>query len=273
MTPTLLNSAPARLVRTTRLTAAAVTQTFYHPYIARLGKPGQFIQIQTTPGIEPFFRRPMSIYHTAPKRGWFSVLFATVGTGTRLLSRLKKGDEISIVGPLGNTFCRSPGRKRAVLVAGGVGLPPLHFWARHLAARKRNRPAEIILLIGSRSMADRLRVPRIPGVRSYPATDDGSIGHHGTVIDLLKKLADKSGWSAADTAVYGCGPTPMLKALQEWIIRGGYWGQVSLEEMMPCGFGVCSGCAVPARPARDGYDRYLRVCHDGPVFSAAEVQL
>jgi len=262
----------ARLAGRKKLAESVLALTFHEPHIARLGKPGQFVQLLTGRGIEPFFRRPMSIFATDPDKRTFTIILAVIGEGTKCLARLAVGDEISIVGPLGNSFTFPPRCRHAVLIAGGVGLPPLDFWARHLR-RSRKNPPLVIELIGSRSVAHRIVTPGVRGVRRYYATDDGSFGYHGTVVDLLRELHANSPWPVADTVLYGCGPTPMLRALQDWLFQQDYRGQLSLEEMMPCGFGVCSGCVVPARPEREGYDRFVRVCQNGPVFDAREVSL
>jgi len=215
----------------------------------------------------------MSVYATDPSAGTFSILFAVVGKGTGNLMQIKHGEELGVHGPLGNAFTLPRGTKRMILVAGGVGLPPLDFWARSVATSAKKKIPEIQLLFGARTADQIIRTPRTKSVRYHFATDDGSRGFHGTVIDLLAHLKQKASWTVETTVIYGCGPTPMLKALQSWIIKNNFEGQLSLEELMPCGFGVCSGCVVPARPADEGYDRYVRVCHDGPVFGAREIAL
>ena len=267
-------SSTARLLKTTFLRDTIVIHTFHHPRIARQGKPGQFVQILTSAEITPFFRRPMSIFATNPRKETFSILCAVVGLGTRLLAKAAVGDELSIVGPLGNTFSLPRRCSHVVLVAGGVGLPPLAYWARHLiAAKPKGVRPQVTVLAGARSNAERICIPPIKSARCFWSTDDGSYGFKGTAIDLLKKVHGEENWPADGTAIYGCGPTPMLKALQEWIMEAGYWGQFSLEALMPCGFGVCSGCVVEARLEQEGYNRFRRVCYDGPVFGAREVIL
>ena len=263
----------ARLLKKRFLSDTVVVHTFHHPHIARRGKPGQFVQILTSSGIEPYFRRPMSIFATDPEKETFSVLYAIVGPGTRHLAGTAIGEKLSIIGPLGNTFSIPRRCRHAVLVAGGVGLPPLDFWARHLRAAKKKKLLQVTMLVGARSDAERICTPHIKSVRRLWSTDDGSFDLRGTVIDLLRKVHSEENWPREETAIYGCGPAPMLKALQKWMLSHGYRGQLSLEELMLCGFGVCSGCVVEARPAKQGYDRFRRVCYDGPVFDAREVSL
>ena len=274
MTPSGTISSPARLQAVKRLSSSVLLHEYRHAAIARHARPGQFVQMQTSPGLEPFFRRPMSIFGADSRKGVFTVVFAVVGKGTRCLARARVGDELSVVGPLGNWFILPRGCTHAVLVAGGVGLPPVDFWARNLVGSKK--PASrlrVTLLIGARSDRERIRVPAVPGVQRAWSTDDGSFGFRGTVIDLLRKRQQEEDWPVAGTAVYGCGPIAMLKALQAWMIEHGYWGQLSLEGLMPCGFGVCSGCVVRSARAEEGYEKFLRMCHDGPVFDVAEVSL
>ncbi len=261
------------MVRKTKASATAYILTFLHRPIARQAQPGQFVQVLTAPGIEPFLPRPMSVFSTVPRQGTFSILFAVVGRGTAQLAGLDAGAELPVLGPLGNTFTLPDGCRHVLLVAGGVGLPPLDFWARRLMANKKKSPPDITLLVGARSKTERLRVPKIDGVQRLWSTDDGSFGFHGNVVQLLDKAFSEKKRSPAETMVYGCGPVPMLRALQGWLAQNHCRGQLSLEEMMACGFGVCSGCVVAANPACDGYDKYKRVCYDGPVFDAREVLL
>lgn len=261
------------MVGKTKASTTAYILTFHHRLIARQAQPGQFVQILTTPGIEPFLPRPMSVFSTEPRQGTFSILFAVVGPGTARLAGLATGAELPVLGPLGNTFTLPDGCRHVLLVAGGVGLPPLDFWARRLITNKNTTPPNITLLVGARNAAARLRLPKIAGVRRAWSTDDGSFGFHGNVVQLLDKTYSEKSWSPAEMMVYGCGPAPMLRALQVWLAQNQCRGQLSLEEMMACGFGVCSGCVVAANPARDGYDKYKRVCYDGPVFDAREVLL
>lgn len=261
----------ARLVRRISLNKTSRIYFFHHPQIARRGKPGQFVQILTTPDIEPFLRRPMSILATEPAKDLFSVLFAIVGSGTEHLAQLTAGDEVAVLGPLGNTFSLPRSCKQAILVAGGVGLPPLDFWARHLTTKGRKSGLDITMLVGARTDAERLRLPRLKTIRRLSSTDDGSAGFHGNVVELLQKVHGEKQWPASETMIYGCGPKPMLQALQEWLLKNKYAGQLSLEEIMACGFGVCSGCVVASRPEREGYEKFVRVCYDGPVFDAREV--
>jgi dihydroorotate dehydrogenase electron transfer subunit len=261
------------MVRQVALSGTSRILHFHQQQIARRGKPGQFVEILTVPGLDPFLRRPMSIFSTDPAKGTFAILFAVVGPGTRWLDQLTTGAELSIIGPFGNTFSLPRGCRHAVLVAGGVGLPPLDFWARRLATAQRKTPLQLTMLIGARCAAARLRVPRIKSVRRHWSTDDGSSGFHGNVVELLDQISRQKKWEPKHATIYGCGPAPMLRALQNWMIEHQFHGQLSLEEMMACGFGVCSGCVVRSNPEQEGYDRFKRVCYDGPVFDSREVLL
>ena len=208
-------------------------------------------------------------------------MFEDVGPGTRRLCELAPGDELWITGPLGEGFELPHDGRRAILVGGGVGIPPLAAWARVLG----EGAGEPAILLGFRDAAH-AEGAKVFGeaasraaaggedsrgsagggasheARFAIATDDGSVGHHGLVTDLLRDELD-----AGDHAVvYSCGPPRMLEAVRALCDERGVPAQLALEAGMACGFGACFGCVVPVR---DG--GYLRVCVDGPVLDAARI--
>lgn len=265
----------ARLVWTKRVGPSIFQQRFDEPAIARQARAGQFVHL--LPGAGHLFRRAFSIYATDVKAGTFDVLHQVLGEGTRGLSRLEKGAEVDALGPLGNRFPTPPSGRRPILIGGGLGMAPLRLWALELATQKRKsrqRPLDTqpLMMLGARTRS--LCTPPYGlndiGLRPLWATDDGSRGHHGTVIALLSEKITAGVIDPAGSVVYGCGPERMMAALASTCEEHGIPCFVSLERSMPCGFGVCMGCVVQTRNGT-GYETYSRVCRDGPVYDAADI--
>ncbi len=223
-------------------------------------QPGQFAMVRVADGIEPLLRRPFSLHRMLESAGGeFEILFRRVGAGTQSLARLRVGDRVDVLAPLGRGFrLRSTA---ALLVGGGVGVAPLLFLAESLRARG----TAVRLLLGGRSDRDVLCHDDF-GCLAVPyalATEDGSLGEAGLVTGLLQR---ELAATAQPVTVYACGPAPMLAAVAALCRGRGVACQVSLEAHMACGIGACLGCVVPG-VATD----YLRVCQEGPVFEAEEV--
>jgi dihydroorotate dehydrogenase electron transfer subunit len=201
----------------------------------------------------PFLPRAFSVLRAAdaPSGGVeLQFLIEDVGPGTRRLCELRPGEQLLLVGPLGRGFAAPREGRQPLLVGGGVGIAPLAIWQDQLAVAP---PA----LLGFR---DRQRAEGGKLLsRTRLATDDGSVGHHGLVTDLLSRELETAG----GTEVYACGPEPMLEAVRHICRRYGAPAQLALEAGMACGFGACFGCVVATR------DGYVRLCLDGPVLDAA----
>lgn len=231
--------------------------------------PGNFLHVKVAEAVDPLFRRAFSVADYDPGRGELEIIYKVVGRGTSILSQKKKGDRIDIIGPLGNRFSSLARKKTAVLVAGGIGFPPLYYLAKSLLNQGHDK-SKIIFIYGGRSKGDLIEMPRIRrlGVDLVPCTDDGSFGFKGFVTGALSGRIDQL--DKQQTFIWGCGPEPMLAALQDMTHGLGLAGEVSLEAPMPCGVGVCLGCikATLADPRR-----YVRVCHDGPVFKLGEIKI
>ena len=262
----------AALVRSRRVGPDIYQQRYADRLIARQARAGQFVQLLPSEHLP--FRRPFSVYATDPEAGTFDVLFQVLGEGTSCLTCLPHGTPVDVLGPLGNRF-RPPRRGQIpVLVGGGLGMAPLRLWACELLSKAKARRSFVppVMVLGARTRA--LTLPPMGlsklGLRPYWATDDGTRGLHGTAVDLLVRLLEKSGVDHHRIIVYGCGPEPMMEALARFFMDRAIDCQVSLERSMPCGFGVCMGCVVTARD-RDGYETYRRVCRDGPVFDAQAI--
>jgi dihydroorotate dehydrogenase electron transfer subunit len=222
------------------------------PKVARRAAPGQFVMV-TVPGGAFFLRRPISLFAAHGDR--VGLLVEARGGGTETLTRLDVGDSIDVAGPLGNGF-PTQSVSNALLVGGGIGCAPLQYLADRLAAER----AQVTAAFGFRDFRSARAAGAFSIERLWVATEDGSVGKAGTVIDLLAGLDVAPG-----TVVYACGPTPMVAAVQRWTFTEGLHGYVSLEAHMACGTGSCHGCVVDTARGK------LRVCSEGPVFRLDEV--
>jgi dihydroorotate dehydrogenase electron transfer subunit len=230
------------------------------PDIAAGVRPGQFVMVRSLGTADPLLPRAYSVYSADPEGGCVSIMYRVVGRGTSRLMLHEPGQTVHVWGPLGNAFTR-PAGERAVLVAGGVGIPPLVFWAEHLS--RQAAPVEVIALVGAATSDYLVGLDHLRRAKAHvrTATDDGSHGHPGYVTELLPQALENAG-----ATIYACGPMPMLKAVAAIAEARGVPAQLALEAPMACGVGACLGCTVPKR---DG--GYLRVCTDGPVFSPEQI--
>ncbi len=241
------------------------------PEAARDARPGQFVQVLYDQSYNPFTRRPFSVYRVDLARGTFSIVYLARGVFTLGMRRKRAGEVLSIIGPLGNSYLQDARPDcQHLLVAGGVGAPPLYFLASEMV-RNGMDPRRITVINGARSenLLVAVRELNALGVDLRLVTNDGSAGATGLVTDLL---ASEIQIPQTYTVVYTCGPTPMLRAVSDMCMSAGVPCQVSVETMMPCGIGVCMGCVVKIRDAGepDGF-AMLRSCYDGPVFSAEDI--
>ncbi len=229
--------------------------------------PGQFAMIAAAErwgggdGERPYLPRAFSIARRQDGESHF--LLEDVGPGTRRLCELRSGDGLWVLGPLGQGFTGPAEGQRAILVGGGVGIAPLAILQDVLHAQAS---AEPVALLGFRDGTRAEGAGLLRGARV--ATDDGSVGHHGLLTDLLAaELRGERLESGRDAVVYACGPAPMLEAVRAMCAAQGVPGQLALEAGMACGFGACFGCVVPKRGGG-----YLRVCVEGPVIDAARLE-
>ncbi len=225
-------------------------------------RPGQFAMLAAAErwgGGEderPYLPRAFSIARRRVGESHF--LLEDVGPGTRRLCELHEGDGLWALGPLGNGFTPPAPRRRAILVGGGVGIAPLAILQDALEA---DAEVDVTVMLGFRDGARAHGAALLHG--AHVATDDGSVGHHGLLTELLSKELYRD--SRAE--VYACGPAPMLEAVRAMCATRDVPAQLALEAGMACGFGACYGCAVPRRGGG-----YLRVCVDGPVIAGAELE-
>ena len=260
-------------------------------YMSRVSMPGQFIHIRCSDGNIPLLRRPFSIHNVSKEKRTFEILYEVLGEGTEFLSRKNPGDFLDIIGPLGAGFnYHSPiipnavaqmgytsGPRRIakavatfgtthhspVLVAGGMGTAPLLFLAKELTT---HYSLLTTVLIGAKTKSYILCEKEFKqlGCDVKIATDDGSLGFKGRVTDLLKSLLLVTSYQLPVT-IFTCGPRPMLKEVSKVAKQHKIKCQVSLEELIACGVGVCLGCAVNTKSG------YKLVCKDGPVFNSDEI--
>ena len=227
--------------------------------IALRSAPGQFVNIRCGESCLPLLRRPFSISRVDGDT--IELLFNVIGHGTRMMSSKQTGDTLDVLGPLGSPFRVQGSYETAILIAGGLGVAPFPFLTDSLVKEGK----KIITLIGART-AGQISEQHLRNVRV--ATDDGSKGMKGTVVDLLKTVV--RGMDLSKLKAFGCGPTPMLKTLSAFAMTEGIDCEMSLEGDMACGMGICQGCPVERT---DGKKKYALVCTDGPTFNVKDVIL
>ena len=255
------------------------------PLAARKAQPGMFAHIACDPSVP--MRRPLSIMRAAPAEGWLEFLYKPKGHGLEMLGLRQPGEVLSVLAPIGHGFTVDPARPRLLALGGGVGIPPMIFLAEQVRADKRLHP---LVLMGSEVpfpfelVQSRLEVAGVGkaathavalleqwGVPSRLASNAGLAGaHRGYITDLARDaLQAMTDADRAETQVFACGPTPMLKAVAKLARDFDLPCQVALEEYMACGIGGCAGCTVLLQTS-DG-PAMKRVCVDGPVFDARQV--
>jgi dihydroorotate dehydrogenase electron transfer subunit len=251
----------AIVARVEQLSTENIRLTLDCPDIARTARPGQFVMIRTGTGKDPLLRRPFSIHQTTAQ-GQIQIYFKVVGRGTEILAHAKKGEIISVFGPLGRGF-RIADDSPACLIGGGLGIAPMLFLAKRISQVKKDCSQDLIILGGrSRREVEPLIADfQQMGLQIAWCTDDGSYGQRGFVSDLFLNHQ-----LPADCSVYCCGPEAMMARISELCKERHYPCQVSVESVMACGMGACLGCS---KPTKSGI--YAHVCLDGPVFDAEEM--
>jgi len=240
------------------------------PSVAQEALPGQFIHIKCSKDNYPLMRRPLSIHRIDKEKGEIFILFQVIGEGSKLLAQRAVGDDLDIVGPIGNGFNIYPESKKIMIVGGGIGVAPLLA----LCEESIRQDKEVRVLIGAlkKELVIGEEYFRNLGAKVDIATDDGSYKHKGLVTDLLEENI-KEGWLADQ--IFACGPKLKLKKIVEVSLDAHIDCQVSLEERMACGIGACLGCVckIKTKDKKEGKIKYeyKRVCVDGPIFEGSEV--
>ena len=240
---------------------------FYDPFLAHNSRSGQFIEVKAPYRRDILWRRPFSIHNAQPDSGMVEILFHALGRGTEALAHLQQGEKLEIIGPLGSHFQFDENLREALLVAGGLGVAPFRLMQRELF--ERGTPMTLFYGVGNEKQFCDLDFYQTRTDLKL-STVDGSRGQHGLVtdvlIDYLQTHSDLSGKS-----MFVCGPTPMLRRVQEIAHDFNVPAQVSVETIMACGFGACVGCAVPMTRPQPGVKEYYLACKDGPVFNMEDI--
>lgn len=236
--------------------------------IVKNAKPGHFIEIRVVDAIEPLLRRPISIYNLDKENGILEFIFQVKGKGTALLAKRKVGEKLDIIGPLGYGTFSVKDYKKVAIIGGGIGMFPLYELAKELKEKTNTnvhvymgfRNKDLITLEEEfKNVSDKLTI----------TTDDGSYGISGFAINELKKDCE----TEAPDKIFACGPLPMLKAVQSFAKEKNIPCEISLEQKMACGIGVCLGCAVKTAKSPSDAPEYWHVCKAGPVFNATDVEI
>lgn len=230
---------------------------------AQMAVPGQFISMYTNDGTK-LLPRPISICEIDKAESALRVVYRVTGenTGTKQFSEAKAGDTIPVIGPLGNGFPLEKAEgKKAFLMGGGIGVPPILELSKQLNCEKQ-------IVMGYRDANTFLKEQFEANGTVYVSTEDGSVGTKGNVMDAIRE----NGLTA--DIIYACGPTPMLRAIKNFAEENGIECYISLEERMACGIGACLACVCKSKE-KDHHTNVhnKRICKDGPVFLSTEVEI
>jgi dihydroorotate dehydrogenase electron transfer subunit len=278
--------ASARVIENRPIARDTYRLRLEEPALAGSIRPGQFVMIRPGPegSNDPLLGRPFALYDVVRDHGGapsaIDVVYVVIGKGTAALAQRRPGERLAVWGPLGNGFEPIPSPPGPILfVAGGIGQTPFlalgRWWlgaesyGESSVAENRNRSTAVSLFYGVRNKDYLAGIDdfRQAGIDVEVATDDGSAGHHGFVTDLLSRRLERG---ERPGRIVGCGPPAMLAAVARIAGQAGIACEVSLENHMACGFGVCFSCVAPIRQP-DGSTDLKRVCVEGPIFSAEAV--
>jgi dihydroorotate dehydrogenase electron transfer subunit len=242
--------------------------------IAMNARAGQFLMIEVHKGTDPLLKRPFSLHRIVAEEGLIEILYRVVGQGTWRLSQCSPGTRLNILGPLGNGFTLPEKENHSiVLIAGGIGIAPLHELMVQFSANLEGTGGHAIhLFYGARTAAELIPTDLYErmGITVHCSTDDGSLGYQGYITRLFELLTERE--DRQPTLLYACGPLVMLYHVARWSRVHSVPAQLSLESLMACGFGACLGCAVPApHPGDPTIDSYVHVCKDGPIFEPGSI--
>ncbi|MBI4358064.1 MAG: dihydroorotate dehydrogenase electron transfer subunit [Candidatus Omnitrophica bacterium] len=257
------------IIENKKVNAEYYKLVFASKHLSQKVKPGQFLNIQMENHEGLLLRRPFSYYRVGGKK--IEILYEILGRGTALLAEKRRGHALKALGPLGKPFTQKLNGKKRILVAGGVGVPPLIFLAEtapHLTSPRESRGREkegLVLLIGCKSKSEvlpRRELTKVKGEILY-STNDGSYGRKGFVTVLLHELLENE--HPNSLFIQTCGPNAMMDAVMKLAEEFGVEGEASIDERMACGVGACLGCVVETR------EGFKTSCVEGPVFSFAEL--
>ncbi|RDW17902.1 dihydroorotate dehydrogenase electron transfer subunit [Oceanobacillus chungangensis] len=244
-----------QIIGTKQIAKDTIEMKLENIHISETAVPGQFLHIL----IEGHtLGRPISIADIDKENHLVTILFKVIGSGTKRLAAYSVGQQINALGPSGNGFpLRQEAKETVLLIGGGIGVPPMYYLGKQLAAQNVNA----IAILGFQTAENVFYEDKFKEIaETYIVTDDGSYGNKGLVTDLLDKVGDFD-------CYYTCGPLPMIQAVTSKL--SGKRGYISLEERMGCGVGACLACMIPA----NNESGYKKICSDGPVFLAEEVTI
>lgn len=231
-------------------------------------KPGQFLGIypkdQST-----LLPRPISICQVDKEKGALRMVYRIAGQGTKEFSTYQEGDSISILGVLGNGYpLEAAAGKKVFLMGGGIGIPPMLELARALVQEQGMKKEDVNIIVGYRDSKLFLKEDLEQYGTVFVATEDGSAGTKGNVMDAIAANALEA------EVIFSCGPMPMLRAIKKYAEEKGIDAYLSLEERMACGVGACLGCVVKTKEVdHHSHVKNARICTDGPVFEARELDI
>lgn len=233
------------------------------PEVAASSIPGQFVMLRVTENMDPLLARPFGISSIIPRKS-IEIYYRVVGRGTTLLTRMKAGNVLSLLGPLGRGFLLPAKEITPVMIAGGSGFPPLHFLSTRAGSRAhffvgaRNKeclpPSRVLTSLKENT------------AKVHIATEDGSMGQQGMSTDALTAFLMETE-EKNRLVIYACGPHAMLAAVSRIATEHSIPCSVSTEERMACGLGACMGCSIPMKAGG-----YKRACKEGPVFDSREIE-
>ena len=247
----------AGIVRQDQVAGDIYSMVLLVPEIAAQAVAGQFVALYSGDGSR-LMPRPISICEIDKDKGTLRLVYRVLGAGTKEFSGLSAGDKIEVMGPLGNGFTLKD--KKAIVIGGGIGIPPMLELTKRLNCEKS-------VVLGFRDeifLTEKFE----PYAGVYIASEDGRHGVQGNVLDAIRE------YGISGDIIYACGPTPMLRAIKVYAEKLGIEAQISLEEKMACGIGACLACVCQTKDV-DGHSHVhnKRICKDGPVFLAEEVEL
>ncbi|MDD3277638.1 MAG: dihydroorotate dehydrogenase electron transfer subunit [Lachnospiraceae bacterium] len=245
----------------TELSAGIYSMWLQTETIAHEAVPGQFISLYCNEGSR-LLPRPISLCEIDRRQGRLRIVYRVAGKGTEEFSKYRRGDQISVLGPLGNGFpLEKASGKTIFLMGGGIGIPPMLETAKQIDARK-------MIIAGYRDSNLFLEHELKAAGELYLASEDGSVGTKGNVLDAIREQGLKG------DIIFACGPTPMLRAIKNFAQETGMECYISMEERMACGVGACLACVCQSKEVDDhSHVHNKRICKDGPVFEASEVEL
>lgn len=253
-----------KLLSKENLKSDVVKFTCFAPEIVSNALPGQFIELKVSKSYEPFLKRPISISNIDEETQTITFIVQIKGRGTKFLCDSQEGDELEVVGPLGEGVFDIKECKNIAIIGGGIGIFPLYELAKNsIKTINTNvylgfRNKEFVMMEDDfEKVATNLTI----------TTDDGSYGEKGYALEYLAKDFEER----KIDGIFACGPLPMLKKVKEFAESKNVYCQISLEESMACGIGACLGCAVKYKTETE--DTYKRVCKEGPVFDAVNVEI